>query len=102
MLHDNSLGSLLTLSNEEQTFTYQNNYKFSLKDNILYLSYLDNKIKTKISNNEVKEIVYINNDCIYYIADDSLYFYDLEYGETKLITYSEWNFNYNNMIFIYN
>lgn len=94
--------SLLTLSNEEQTFTYQNNYKFYLKDNILYLSYLDNKIKTKISNNEVKEIVYINNDCIYYIADDSLYFYDLEYGETKLITYSEWNFNYNNMIFIYN
>lgn len=94
--------SLLTISNNEKSFIYKNNYHFTLKDNTLYLSYLDSKIMTKISNRNIKKIVNIDNDNIYYISESTLYFYNLKYGETKSITYSEWEFNYNNMIFIYN
>jgi DNA-binding LytR/AlgR family response regulator len=41
-------------------------------------------------------------DNVYYLIEDTLYRYNLKYGETKIIKYSEWNINYKNLIFINN
>ena len=93
--------SLTKLASEEQSFTNDQNYKFVIKDKTLYLQYVDSSIKTKISDNDVDKIVYTNNDTVYYLVKDTLYFYNLTYGEVALITYSEWEFNNDNVIFIH-
>lgn len=90
------------LVNSKQEFTYLNNYKYTLDNNTLYLSYLDSNIKTKISDKYINNIININKDTIYYLVEDTLYRYNLEYGETKIMTYSEWKYNYQNSIIIYN
>lgn len=94
--------SVSSIINTNQVFTYQNDYQYKINNNKLYLSYLDNKHQILVSDNEIKEIVYINNDDVYYLVDDTLYKYNLEYGETKLVTFSEWKYNYQNSIIIYN
>ena len=93
--------SVNSIINTKQVFTYKNDYKYTIEDQKLYLTYLDKKEKTLISNNDIKEIVYINEDSVYYLVDDTLYKYNLEYGETKLVTFSEWNYNYQNSIIVY-
>lgn len=76
-------------------------YNYEIKDEKIYLSYLNHSNhKTLISENKVKDIIYINDDNVYYLIGDTLYKYNLEQGETKLIKYSEWEFNYENLIFI--
>lgn len=92
--------SMKKLTSSTYQFTYKNYYHYTLEDNTLYLSYLDSKIKTKISNLEVSSIVSINQENVYYLVKDTLYKYDLNYGETKLITYAEWERNNKNLIFI--
>ena len=94
--------SVSSIINTNQVFTYQNDYQYKINNNKLYLSYLDNKHQILVSDNEIKEIVYINKDDVYYLVDDTLYKYNLEYGETKLVTFSEWKYNYQNSIIIYN
>ncbi len=86
--------------NAKQQFTYKNNYHYEINDNKLYLKYLDTKIQTRISDGDVKEIIDIHQDTIYYLVNDTLYKYDLEYGERKIITFSEWKYNYKNSIMI--
>lgn len=103
VIYDNGEKKSITLNKlvtKEQTFIYKNLYHYSLKDNTLYLSYLDKDNRIKVSNNEVKEIVYVNNDNVYYLVEDTLYKYNILEGEIKLVTYREWNFNYKNLIFI--
>ena len=76
-------------------------YNYKIKDDKLYLSYLNhNHITTLVSENKIKSIIYIEKDNVYYLVDDTLYKYSPQQGETKLIKYSEWEFNYENLIFI--
>ena len=49
---------------------------------------------------DVTRLVRINDKDIFYLKNDTLYHFDDINGEEKLVTHSEWNFNYNNMIFI--
>ena len=90
------------LVNSKQEFTYLNNYNYSIENKTLYLSYLDSNIKTKVSEKEINTIINIFHDNIYYLVEDTLYKYNLEYGETKIMSYSEWKYNYQNSIIIYN
>lgn len=94
--------SLTKLINKEQTFTYKENYKYQLINNQLYLSYLDSSDLIKVSNQKIDTIISTNEDNVYYLIDDTLYKYNLKYGEVKIIQYSEWKFNYKNLIFINN
>ena len=94
--------SLTKLINKEQTFTYKENYKYQLINNQLYLSYLDSSNKIKVSNQKIDTIISTYEDNVYYLIDDTLYKYNLKYGEVKLIQYSDWEFNYKNLIFINN
>lgn len=92
--------SMKKLISSNYTFTIKNNYKYTIKDNTLYLSYLDKDIKTKISNQKISSIILIEEDTVYYLVNNTLYKYNIEYGETKLINYSEWEYNNKNLIFI--
>lgn len=88
------------LVTKEYAFTYDKNYNYTLDNKTIYLNYLDSPIKTKISNQEITEIVYSSNDNVFYLVEDTLYRYNLKYGETKIMKYSEWTINYKNLIFI--
>lgn len=92
--------SMNKLVSKEHQFTYKQNYKYILKNKTLYLSYLNSSNKIKVSEKKIDKIVYSNNDEVYYLIDCTLYRYSLKYGEEKLISYSEWEFNSNNLIFI--
>ena len=88
------------LVTKEYSFTYDKNYNYTLKDNKLYLSNLDSPIKTRVSNLEIQDIIYSYNDNVFFLVEDTLYRYNLKYGETKIMKYSEWSINYKNLIFI--
>lgn len=93
--------SMNKLTSTIYSFTYKNNYNYFIENNKLYLTYLNEPTKTKISNNDIDSIVHIKNDEIYYLVDETLYKYSLKFGEIKIMSYSEWEFNNKNLIFIY-
>ena len=68
-------------------------------ENGLYLQFQDNKMK--LINENPTSIIKYDEESIYYLKNDSLYAYFLDYGEIFLMNYFEWNFNNTNMIFIY-
>ena len=94
--------SMSKLVTKEHRFIYNNKYNYELYDNSLYLTYINSNIKAKVSSNNITSIVYSYNDNVYYLVDDTLYKYNLKYGETKIVQYSEWSINYKNLIFINN
>ena len=78
-------------------FEYIKNFYYEIENEVLYFVTPVNKIIA--SKLKVQNIVYSDeNDC-YFIANDTLYFVNknLTY---KIMTYSEWNFN-NNNIFVF-
>ncbi len=91
--------SLNKLSSEEIHFTSNQLFNYKIIDNKLYLLIDDYKIK--VSNYEIKDIVEIENDTVYYLVNDQLYAFQPQEGETLILSNFEWNFNYKNMIFIF-
>lgn len=89
------------ISNKEK-FIYKNNYIYESNGKKLYLKYAENTNKTLINKHDVDKIIDIKNDTIYYISSNSLYRYNLKYGEVKILSYSELEFNKENMIIINN
>lgn len=54
----------------------------------------------KVKNSSVKEIVGRKNGNVYYLIDDTLYSYNEEDGEKKLLVNFEWNFNSSHVVFV--
>ena len=79
-------------------FQEYSNYNYLLENNNLYLNY-HTKLNTLVSKN-VKSIIKISNEDIFYLKDDKLYHFNPTKGEELLLSYFEWNFNYNNMIYL--
>ncbi len=84
---------------KENLIFNNNKQNFELAKNKLYYVIEDNKML--ISEKNVSEIVYVKNNDIYYIAGDSLYYYSYLNNEIKLFSNSEWNFNYKNIMFVF-
>ncbi len=82
-------------------YIFQNDalVEYQIIDNYLYAFIKD--IKIKITDKKVSSIVKYNDQEIYYISGDSLYYFNFLDNEKKLMSYNEWNFNYNNMIYIF-
>ena len=82
---------------------FKNDKKFNYKiiNNKLYSYINDNDYLTLITDLEVSSIVKEDNMNIYFISKNTLYKYNPYDGLKKLIKYDEWNFNYNNMIYIF-
>lgn len=91
--------SLTKLVNDTYSFHQKEVYHYEISDG-LYVRYLECNSKKKISEKNVKEIVAVIENKVYYLVADSLYSYSEENGEVLLMSYFEWNFNYKNMIFI--
>lgn len=92
--------SMDTLVSQKYSFKDKNHYNYKIIDNTLYLSITDSDIITKVSNNIVDSIVSINKDNVFYLVGTTLYRYNLTYGEVKIMSYSEWEYNNTNVIFI--
>lgn len=90
--------SINKLSSKEYEFTYYRLFNYQIIDNNLYLVIDDYKIK--ISSN-VKEIVEVDGETVYYLIEDKLYYFNNTDGEVLVMSYFEWNFNYKNMIYIF-
>ena len=82
-------------------YQFKSNLKmdYELKDN--NLDVLIGNTKIKITNEKVSTIVKENDYEVYYIVKDSLYYFNLFTGSEKLMSYREWEFNYHNMIYIF-
>lgn len=91
-----SIGNLV---NNETQFTYKEITQFKIENNTLYK--VEANYQTRISDYNVKDIVYHENDTVYYLVDDKLYYYNNYDGEVLVLTNFEWNFNYKNMIYIF-
>lgn len=91
--------SINKLSSKETNFSIYKPYDYQIIDKKLYLC--EENFKTLISDLEVKEIIKIDKDTVYYLVDNKLYYYNPQDGEVLVMTYFEWNFNYKNMIFIF-
>ena len=89
------------LSSNVYSFSSDSIYNYILEDDKLYLKYYKGKNKRLVSSKIVDKIVGINNENIYYLVKDHLYFYNPYYGEILLMSYEEWNFNSDNQIFVY-
>ena len=63
------------------------------------MKYKNSDIKKLVIEN-VNNIVRIKDKDIFYLKDSTLYHFNEEIGEEKLISHFEWNFNSNNMIYI--
>ncbi len=75
-------------------------FSFELDNKKLY--YLEGDIKVKVSNLNVDTIIDYDDEEVFFIANGTVYYYNLSSGATKVMRYSEWNFNYDNCVFIYN
>lgn len=90
--------NIKTLLNKKEEFTYKTNYFYELKDGNLYLDY-NTDLKTLVDTN-IKSLVKIDNEDIFFLKDSELYHFSPEKGTEKLLNYFEWNFNYERMIYI--
>lgn len=77
-----------------------NKYNYILQDNTLYQEI--NGYQVKVSNHQITSIITQINDTIYYLVDHTIYSYNYNQGEKKLLKNREWKFNYINQIFIFN
>lgn len=92
--------SLTKLVNGLYQFKVPNIYTFEIINNTLYMI-IDN-FQIKLTDLYITKIIYYHKDRIYFLSKDILYEYSLKDGVIKLLKYSEWNFNNNNQIFIFN
>ena len=84
------------LKNKAVTFVNDQVFDYYLKDNTLY-AYGD----IKVSNRKIDTIVKVDNLNVFYLSKGVLYMFNPLEGEKAIIKYSEWEFNSNNMIFVF-
>ena len=88
-----------TLINQNKKFTYPSNYVYELNDGILTMNYKNKDIKTLIDQ-DVTSIIRIKDNLVFYLKTDTVYVFNREEGNSRLLYNFEWNFNYENMIYI--
>lgn len=89
------------LKNSQKVFENEKIFSYFLENNKLMGQMIDSDKKILMSNRNISKIVKTNNFDVYYISDDILYYYNPLKGEKALLKYSEWQFNSQNMIFIF-
>lgn len=91
--------SMLKLINNIMSFTYDDDQEYVLEGTKLLLKTKNTKVL--VSNLAISKIVYKTNNYVYYLVRDTLYYYDQVNGEVKVMSNFEWNFNNDNVIYIY-
>ncbi len=78
------------IENRIVTYTIDDNKLYAKNDNLNLL--IDNDVNLIINDNDYQ---------VYYLKNDTLYYYDFYKGSKKIMKYSEWKFNNKNMIFVF-
>ena len=89
------------LKNDRLSFINDVYFIYTLEDNKLYGKAIDSEIKFLISNNNVTKVVKTEGLDVYYLVKDILYYFNPTIGTKPLLKYSEWEFNNENMIFVF-
>ena len=90
--------SINKIINDSLKFSKEQPIHYEIKEGLII--HYQNGLEKRISKKNVKEIVATMKNKVYYLVEDSLYYYTEEEGEVEVMSYFEWNFNYKNMIFI--
>lgn len=90
--------SMNKLINDNLTFRKNKKFTYKIINNTLYQIIDDYKIYI---TDGVIDIISTNNDEVYYLKKNILYYYSIKHGEVKMLENYEWNFNYKSKIFIY-
>ncbi len=90
-----------TIINNNLKFSYKNICNYYVKNNKLFYNDKYRNESLLISNNINPKIAFINDCQVYYFVNDTLYTYYENVGEIKLVENYDWNFNFDNKIFIY-
>lgn len=88
------------LIKSEQTFKNEKKFYYEIVGKKLYL--IQENLKTKLTNLDVDYIIDYDDNNVYFVSNGTLYRFKIDEGITKIMQYSEWNFNYKNCIFIFN
>ena len=86
------------LKNNKMSFVKDKIINYVLDNNKLYVELTNNYL---VTNKKVDKIIKIDELNVFYISKDTLYQFNPYDGEIPLLKYSEWEFNNNNMIFIF-
>lgn len=89
------------LASDIHSFKTPSVYNYFIEEELLHLNYSFGKYNTIVSDKKVSKIVSVKGSKVYFLVEDDLYSYDLTNYETLCLTNSEWNFNSNNVIFVY-
>ncbi len=90
--------SMTKLINKDYAFTSKEFMTYVLKDDNLYAQINDQLI---FITSGVTSIIENKDYDVYFVAGDSLYYFNLYTGFTKLLSYSEWQYNTRNMIYLF-
>lgn len=82
-------------------FEKTNLINYSIKDDKVYYHYKNSNNKILFDSDEKIGYVDIKESDAFYLKKDTLYRYNVNNGKTKLLSYFEWNFSFNNKIFIF-
>ena len=91
--------STYKLKNNEGVFKSLNGDNYQLINNKLYATFANYQIR--VSDLDVKAIIKSDEVNVYFLSANTLYYYNPYTGIKKLMSYPEWDFNYQNMIYIF-
>ena len=86
--------------NNKETFTFNIIYNYQIARQKLYLSYINSPNTIQVTNNQVDKIVAINDNEVYYLSQNKLFYFNIYDGEKLLAQKEEWLFNNENKVFI--
>lgn len=93
--------SMTKLVGEDYEFSYDYLFNYFVNGDILYYKGEGFQNTTKVSNRKVTKLIGVKDDTCFYLVGSKLYSYNPLCGETLLASYSEWEFNDINSIFVY-
>ncbi len=89
------------LASSDYVFNRNVVFSYNIENDGIFISLYNTDEVIKVSSRKPEKIIKSNNEEVYYLDKDTLYGYLPRYGEVSMITYSEWEFNNINSIFIY-
>ena len=87
-----------------KNLSFKNNYfyNFSIKDKKLYMNYYGSKDFILMNDMDIIKIIGFNKDnsVVYFLSGDTLYKSNIKGEIVKLASYFEWNFSFENKIYV--
>ena len=86
--------------NNKETFTFNIIYNYQIARQKLYLSYINSPNTIQVTNSQIDKIVATNDNEVYYLSQNKLFYFNIYDGEKLLAQKEEWLFNNENKVFI--